>query len=151
MFHEIEATYVAGLDGQWQSYEVFMSPVNWGLESGDRFEFNVVPTGERLTAPFEIADGVTIPMGSYRWNRYRFEGGLASKRQFSGQLTWWFGNFYSGKLDEWELSATWGRTRACAGRSVPWVTCSWSTTTTCARPTRSRACGDGPSTRTNSW
>ena len=50
MFHEIEATYVAGLDGQWQSYEVFMSPVNWGLESGDRFEFNVVPTGERLTA-----------------------------------------------------------------------------------------------------
>ena len=107
MFHEIEATYVAGLDGQWQSYEVFMSPVNWGLESGDRFEFNVVPTGERLTAPFEIADGVTIPMGSYRWNRYRFEGGLASKRQFSGQLTWWFGNFYSGKLDEWELSAAW--------------------------------------------
>lgn len=107
MFHEFEATYIAGLDGRWQSYEVFMAPVNWRLESGDRFEFNVVPTGERLIEPFEIADGVTIPAGSYHWNRFRLEGGLATKRRFSGQLTWWFGGFYTGKLDEIELTATW--------------------------------------------
>ncbi|HET7553273.1 MAG TPA: DUF5916 domain-containing protein [Gemmatimonadaceae bacterium] len=107
MFHEFEAAYVAGLDGGWQSYEVFMAPVNWRLESGDRFEFNAVPTGERLGEPFEIANGVTIPTGSYHWNRFRLEGELASKRRFSGQLTWWFGGFYTGKLDELELSAIW--------------------------------------------
>jgi hypothetical protein len=107
MFHEFEATYVAGLDGRWQSYRVFVAPVNWRLESGDRFEFNVVPTGDRLTEPFEIANGVTIPMGSYHWNRFRLEGGLATKRRLSGQLTWWFGGFYTGNLDEIELTATW--------------------------------------------
>ena len=66
-----------------------------------------MPVGERLTLPFEIANGVTIPSGSYDWTRYRLEGGLAPKRRVSGQLTWWFGDFYTGRLDEVELSAAW--------------------------------------------
>ena len=84
-----------------------MAPINWRLESGDRFEFNVVPAGERLTEPFEIEDGVVIPTGSYHWNRYRLEAGLAAKRRFSGQFTWWFGDFYTGKLDEYQVTASW--------------------------------------------
>ena len=107
MFHEFQATYVTGPDGRWQSYRVFTAPVNWRLESGDRFELNVVPVGERLDAPFEIADGVLIPAGDYRWNRYRVEGGLAAKRRFSGEATWWFGDFYSGRLSEMEVTASW--------------------------------------------
>jgi hypothetical protein len=107
MFHEFLTTLVADLGGRWESYRVFTAPVNWRLESGDRFELNVVPTGERLTAPFEIADGITIPAGSYHWNRYRLEGGLAAKRRFSGQLSWWFGDFYTGRLDELLLTAAW--------------------------------------------
>ena len=107
MFHEFETTLVADLNGSWESYRVFMAPVNWRLESGDRFEFNVVPVGERLTTPFEIADGVVIPEGTYHWNRYRLEGALAAKRRFSGQFTWWFGDFYTGRLDEYQLTASW--------------------------------------------
>ena len=107
MFHELEASYVAGLDGAWQSYRVFSAPINWRLESGDRFEFNAVPVGERLGAPFEIADGVVIPEGVHRWTRYRLEGGLAPKRRLSGQATWWFGSFYAGRLNEMEVTASW--------------------------------------------
>ena len=107
MFHEFLNTVVTDLDGKWESYRIFTAPVNWRLESGDRFEFNFVPTGERLTAPFEIADGVIIQPGSYHWTRWRLEGGLASKRKISGQLTWWFGDFYTGKLDELTLTASW--------------------------------------------
>jgi hypothetical protein len=107
MFNEFENTLVTDLSGKWESYKIFMAPVNWRLESGDRFEFNVVPTGERLTAPFEIADGVVIDPGSYHWTRFRLEGGLASKRKLSGQLTWWFGDFYTGRLDELSLTASW--------------------------------------------
>jgi len=107
MFHEFENTLVTDLSGQWESYRVFMAPLNWRLESGDRFEFNVVPVGERLTAPFEITDGVVIDPGSYHWTRFRLEGGLAAKRKLSGQLTWWFGDFYTGKLDELTLTASW--------------------------------------------
>jgi hypothetical protein len=107
MFHELEPTLVTDLAGRWESYRVFTAPVNYRLESGDRFEVNVVPVGERLTAPFEIADGVTIPAGAYHWNRYRVEGGLAAKRRVSAQATWWFGDFYSGTLDEIQLTAAW--------------------------------------------
>ena len=107
MFNEFEPTLVADLNGKWESYRIFMAPVNWRLESGDRFEFNVVPVGERLTSPFEIADGVVLEPGSYHWTRFRLEGGLASKRKLSGQLTWWFGDFYTGRLDELSLTASW--------------------------------------------
>ena len=107
MFHESEGTLVRDLKGRWESYRLFFAPINWRLESGDRFEINYVPVGERLSAPFEIADGVIIPAGTYKWTRWRLEGGLASKRRLSGQYTWWFGNFYGGRLDEFELTTSW--------------------------------------------
>jgi len=106
MLHEFQTTLVSDLDGHWESYRVFMAPINWTFESGDRFEFNVVPVGERLVQPFEIADSVLIPPGSYHWNRYRLEGAFAAKRIVSGQLTWWFGDFYSGSLDELSLTSS---------------------------------------------
>jgi hypothetical protein len=107
MTNEWFNTLATDLDGRWESYRVFLAPINWRLESGDRYEVNVVPTGERLVTPFEIATGVIIPPGSYHWNRYRLEAALASKRRFSGQFTWWFGEFYSGTLDEFIATASW--------------------------------------------
>jgi len=107
MTNEWFNTLATDLDGRWESYRIFLAPINWRLETGDRYEVNVVPTGERLIAPFEIAENVVIPQGSYHWNRYRLEAALASKRRFSGQFTWWFGEFYSGTLDELIATASW--------------------------------------------
>ena len=107
MVNEFQPRVVTDLNGKWESYRIFMAPVNWRLESGDRFEFNFNPTGERLIAPFTIAPGVTIPAGAYHWHRYRLEGGLAAKRRLSGQATWWFGPFYTGTLNEMILTTAW--------------------------------------------
>ena len=107
MVNEFQPRVVTDLNGKWESYRIFMAPVNWRLESGDRFELNFNPTGERLAAPFTIAPGVTIPVGAYHWYRYRVEGGLAAKRRFSGQATWWFGSFYTGTLDEITVTTAW--------------------------------------------
>lgn len=107
MRNESLNTLITDLNGRWESYRVFTAPINWRLESGDRFEFNFVPVGERLVVPFEIADGVIVPAGTYHWTRWRLEGSLASKRRVSGQLTWWFGNFYTGRLDELSLTGSW--------------------------------------------
>ncbi len=107
MFHEFFADYVTSLKNDRESYRVFMAPINWRLESGDRFEANFVPTGERLFAPFEIAEGVVIPVGTYDWRRYRVEVETAAKRRLFGQLTWWFGGFYNGHLDQLEAEGTW--------------------------------------------
>jgi len=85
---------------RWESYFVFAAPLYLRFESGDRIEFNVAPYGERLAGPFPIAPNVTIAPGQYDWIRYRLEGTLASKRRVSGRVTWWFGDFYDGRLSE---------------------------------------------------
>ena len=100
MFYELLPTLALDLDGNWESYRVFTAPINWRFESGDRFEFNVVPQGEQLVEPFEIADGVTIPAGSYNFVRYRFEQDFAGRRIVSGRISWWFGSFYGGSLHQ---------------------------------------------------
>ncbi len=107
MFNEVFASYISGLDGQWQSYRVFTAPVNWRFESGDRLEANFMPTGENLSEPFEIADGVIIPAGAYQYLRYRLEVGFAAKRKLNGQVSWWFGGFYNGRLQTYELELNW--------------------------------------------
>jgi hypothetical protein len=86
---------------------VFWAPINWRFRSGDRVEFNAVPVGERLTEPFEVASGVVIAPGSYEWRRYRLEAGTAQKRRLYTQLTWWFGDFYNGTLDQFQWTGVW--------------------------------------------
>jgi hypothetical protein len=105
-FPQFEPTLVTDLHGRWESYEVFTAPINWRFESGDRVEFNVVPEGERLDAPFDL-NGVVIPPAAYQWLRYRLEAGSALKRRFSAQATWRFGGFYSGSLDQFLLVGAW--------------------------------------------
>jgi len=107
MFHEFYPTLTTDLGGRWESYRVFIAPINWRLESGDRFEFNVAPAGERLVAPFAITDRVVIPSGSYHWRQYRLELQTAAKRKLSGQATWWFGGFYTGTLNQLQLESSW--------------------------------------------
>jgi hypothetical protein len=106
MFFQQGHTVVTDLRGRWESYRLFMSPLNVLLESGDRFEFNIVPAGERLPVPFTI-DGIELAPAAYHWRRYRVETETASKRRFSAQATWWFGGFYDGSLDEIELEGAW--------------------------------------------
>ena len=111
MRNQLFMTYITDLQGDWESYRVFTAPINWRLESGDRVEINYMPRGERLVEPFEISDGVAIPEGEYHFNRYRLEAELAAKRKFNGQLTWWFGTFYEGRLNEFEASINWNPTK----------------------------------------
>jgi hypothetical protein len=109
LFHEFGPSLATDLAGKWESYRIFFAPVNWRFRTGDRFEFNANPTGERLVAPFEI-EGVTIPPGSYHWNRYRVEAGTAQKRRLYTQVTWWSGGFYDGDLDQFQWTGAWNPT-----------------------------------------
>ncbi len=106
-FFELRPLLTTDLEDRWESYRLFTAPLNVLLESGDRFEYNFVPEGERLLEPFEIAEGVVIPPGSYEWLRHRVEWEFAAKRKLNGQLTWWFGAFYGGTLDQIEVEGSW--------------------------------------------
>lgn len=103
MRFELRPTLVTDLRSRWETYRVFSAPINWRFESGERFEFNIMPHGERLAEPFEIAEGVVIQPGEYDWVRYRIEGEIASKRVIGGRVSYWFGDFYDGSLDQIEV------------------------------------------------
>ena len=107
MEHESQTQVITDLNGNWESYREQLIPFNWRFASGDKFEINVAPTGERLPEPFKVADNVVIPPGAYHWRRYRLEAGTAAKRNVSGQLTCWFGGFYTGTLDQIQWQGAW--------------------------------------------
>lgn len=107
MFHELFTQAVWDLNGQVQQWRIFTAPINWRLESGDRFEFNIVPQMERIPEEFEITPEVTVKPGKYEWWRYRLEFKSASKRRITTEFTWWFGTFYDGHMDQIQAELGW--------------------------------------------
>ena len=108
MFFEFNPLLVTDLDGTWESYLVTIKPLDWQLESGDRFEFDIEPEGDRPSEDFEVFASdttiVNIPAGSYRWTRYSVQGALATKRKISGEASWSLGSFYDGDLNSIALT-----------------------------------------------
>jgi hypothetical protein len=106
-FFETHTVYITDLNNNWESYSIFTTPVNIRFESGDRIEFDVKPAGESLKQPFEISKGVIIPAGKYQWLAYRAEAETASKRSINGLVTYWFGGFYGGIVNQLILQSNW--------------------------------------------
>jgi len=86
-------------NSDWESYEGVIKPVDWLLESGDRFSGSIIPQGDKPSEIFEVSGSVDIPAGTYEWWRYSLEGILAEKRLISGSILWEFGDYYSGNLN----------------------------------------------------
>lgn len=107
MSYDFGPEIVLDLDGRWESYDCYISPLNWLFRSGDNVQFNANPTGERLIEAFEVADGVVIPAGTYEWRRYGVEVGTAEKRRLFAEVSAWWGGFYDGNLTTIEFDATW--------------------------------------------
>ncbi|MDZ4863078.1 MAG: DUF5916 domain-containing protein [Gemmatimonadota bacterium] len=109
MIFEFNPSLVTDLGGKWQSYLVELKPLDWELQSGDRFEFNVNPEGDRPAEDFDAFSSdistVTVPAGSYQWVRYEFQGALADKRRISGEASFGFGGFYGGHLTSFAVTA----------------------------------------------
>jgi len=105
-FFELRPEVITNLDNEVENWRVFTAPLNLRTESGEHLEWNFIPEFERLDAPFEIAPGVVVPPGSYRWTRYRAEANTATKRPWVVDAAWWYGGFYTGTRRELELGIT---------------------------------------------
>lgn len=90
--------------------------LNWRLlevqdHLGDRVALSYRPQRENLDEDFEIADGVIIPVGDYRWDDFRFELRTGEQRKFSGRLTYDNGDFYGGSKVSWKPEIAWRPSR----------------------------------------
>ncbi|NOR14462.1 MAG: hypothetical protein GQ544_02030, partial [Candidatus Aminicenantes bacterium] len=105
--YEWFSSAVWDVNGQIYKWGIFTAPINWHLESGDRVEINIFPNYERIPERFDLTDEVYIEAGEYNWIRYRLELQSASKRKVSAKISWWFGSWYDGKMDQIQVAANW--------------------------------------------
>ena len=99
-FFELNPVLITDLHGETESFRTFVAPFNIRSQAGDHYEANYAPEYERMTEPFEIAPGVVIPTGSYRFHRFRLQIESSDARPFSVAGTAWFGGFYDGHLTQ---------------------------------------------------
>lgn len=107
LFFECFPSRVDRLDGTTESWRVFLAPFNVSTRSGEHLEANWAPEFERLDEPFEIARGVVIPPGQYRFNRFRVESQSSSFRPWRAGSTVWLGTFFGGHLTQWQSFLYW--------------------------------------------
>ncbi|MCC7415622.1 MAG: carbohydrate binding family 9 domain-containing protein [Acidobacteria bacterium] len=80
------------------------------FQNSDRLSVAVTDTHESLPAPFAIAPGIALRVGTYHYDNVRVQMNLGSQRKVSGQFAVDRGTFYSGRKTT--LSASHGRINA---------------------------------------
>jgi len=105
-FYELRFTFYWDLKGKLETRRIFTAPLNLRTESGEHIEFNVIPNRDVLPEDFEVAQGVVIPRGPYNFTNFRFEFNSASYRYWTFDLSYRFGQFYSGNYNDVEIGAT---------------------------------------------
>jgi hypothetical protein len=93
------------LFGHLESRRIFTAPINIRTQSGEHLEFNIIPNREVLPEDFEVSKGVVIPKADYGFVNYRAEFNSAGYRKALFDLSYSFGQFYSGTYDDLEASA----------------------------------------------
>ncbi len=96
--------FVDPITNRTQTRELDVTLLEIETHSQDSFKVGVTPTYERLDEDFEIADGITLPVGNeYSFTRYTVEAQTAGRRLIAiePQVEW--GSFYSGDRLRTEL------------------------------------------------
>ena len=129
MNHDVFFTRFTRLDtNQVESWDLYVTWWDWHFKSGDNMhgmlDFN--PIYERLFEVFEISPGVILRPAEYRFTRFRSSlFSTATKRRVSGSAAITWGNYWSGKAEQFTASITY--------KAPPRFTISLSTNTTFAR------------------
>ena len=101
--YQASADSIAGaISGNVESEE-YQGSFSAERNNGDFLNAEVNQSYEALVAPFEVARGVTVPIGGYRFTQSKVSYFMGLQRRVSGGLTLSRGAFYDGTLTE----ATW--------------------------------------------
>ena len=85
-----------------------ITPFRFELNDGQRFQYEVQPSFERLFEPFEIRDDIAIPTGDYSFTMHRLSYRTASNRMWQFDADYQFGSFFGGDSKELSTEFEWG-------------------------------------------
>ncbi|HEY5624701.1 MAG TPA: DUF5916 domain-containing protein [Gammaproteobacteria bacterium] len=108
-FSQYDNKLTGDLESRWFSYR----PLRLENHRGDRYDLTATLQKEVLVEPFEISEGVVIPVGEYDIETVQIAFQFASDRVVSPRLTVEDGDYYGGSkltLDgrvDWRPSSRW--------------------------------------------
>ncbi len=90
-----------------ETRELTVTPLQWNFNSGEWLNFEYERVTERLYEPWEIQDGVILPIGEYTFSSLGMEFRSSETRPFFGSVGFRSGSFFGGTRREAEVEATW--------------------------------------------
>lgn len=117
MIHSVYYTRFERLeDGLLESSTFDVDWIHWHFKSGDSVHsfMNYTRDEERLFEPFEISDGIVLPKGRYKMDKFSIFLASARKRPIVGTVGVTFGDFWSGSGEQVRASFTY--------KLPPWLT-----------------------------
>jgi len=102
-----DSRFVTDRAGNFESGTVEVGIVGFENQAGDQLDFDWIWRREDLDEPFEIEDGIVIPMDNYRFQTTKVSLETADWRNLSGEASVSWGTFYTGSRLETEVGITW--------------------------------------------
>jgi hypothetical protein len=102
MQHDFYYTRFERLDtGELESSEWHLTWLDWHFRNGDNLHslFDVNVFYERLFTPFVISPGVVLPIGEYRFTRFRHQAASAARRRLGLNMNISHGDYWSGTAE----------------------------------------------------
>lgn len=103
---ETQFEYLTNMDWVRETQKTDFKLLGLRFDAGDRFDLDITHLKERLDEPFEIYDGVEIPMGDYETVEGRVSLRTASRRVVSVGGSVNVGGFWSGDRLRYEINGT---------------------------------------------
>ena len=88
--------HLIDLDNVLQTRQANITLLEVRYQTLDSFSIRNNNRFERLDNPFEISDGVILPVGEYRFSEIRFSARSTEQRPVSGRIGYTLGDFWSG-------------------------------------------------------
>src|SRR5213075_195400 len=98
------AYFVTQSTKELESWNNEIRPLGFTLKSGERFEFNLQQSYDRLEKEFPITDSVIIPVGKYKMHNTEFQFSTYQARRTWFELFYNYGKFYTGKIQTFSSS-----------------------------------------------
>jgi len=97
-FSGVDFQRIETLEGELQSQLVSIRALEIFNNSGDSLEFHYQLIDEVLDAPFEVSEGIFIPVGSYGFDQYCVNANTGQHRRLSLSANYCGGEFFDGNL-----------------------------------------------------
>ncbi|MDB5199345.1 MAG: hydrolase [Chitinophagaceae bacterium] len=99
--------FITNFKNKMESRVLTFSPVGIKFTSGELLNYSLINKYDFLQNDFHIYTNYVIPANEYNWWENQFSLTTEGSRDVYGQVSYGFGNFYTGKQNSFKITANW--------------------------------------------